>query len=250
MTASPTPHHRDIDTTEANEAIRATEVAQAAQAARAARAAPPLVLYRYALSGHCHRVELFLRLLGLAFRTVEIDLRRGESRTPHFLELNGFGQVPVIDDGGTVLADSNAMLTYLALRYAPEHWLPRDALGAARVQRWLSQAAGPMDYGPATARVIQLFAQPRDPAAAVKEAHRLLQGMEATLAAPGATPWLAATAQPTLADLALYTYTAHAPEGNVALEPYPAVRAWLARVEALPGFVPMACSAIGLRATA
>ena len=60
-------------------------------------------------------------------------------------------------------------------------------------------------------------------------------------------PFLAA-AQPTLADVANYTYVAHAPEGGVSLQPYPAVRAWLARIESLPGFVPMQRSAIGLAA--
>jgi glutathione S-transferase len=201
-------------------------------------------LYRFNLSGHCHRVEVFLRLLKLPYQVVEIDLTRAEQKRPGFMALNVFGQVPVIDDDGTVVPDSNAILTYLALRHAPEHWLPRDPLGAARVQRWLSAAAGPLDFGPATARVIQLFKQTRDPAAAMALAHRLFTGVERTLAEQG-TAFIVAE-QPTIADIALYTYTAHAPEGNVSLADYPRLRAWLARVEALPGFVPMPASAIGL----
>src|SRR5712691_6697106 len=101
------------------------------------RPAQPIRLYRYALSGHAHRAELFLSLLGLPFETIDIDLVRGEQKKPEFLALNAFGQVPVIQDGDVTLADSNAILTYLALRYDDTgRWLPRDAPGAARVQRW------------------------------------------------------------------------------------------------------------------
>jgi glutathione S-transferase len=203
-----------------------------------------ITLYRYALSGHCHRVELFLHLLGLPFQTVDLDLTRGEQKKPEFLALNAFGQVPVLDDGGTVLADSNAILTYVALRYAPESWLPRDPVGAAAVQRWLSVAAGPLAFGPAVARVIQLFKRPLDPKEAIARAHALFGVVEQTLAG---APFLAG-AQPTIADIAMYTYTAHAPEGNVSLQDYPLLRAWLARIEALPGFIPMPASRIGLAA--
>src|SRR5262245_61099959 len=122
----------------------------------------PIKLYRFPLSGHSHRVELFLSLLGLPCEPVEVDLPRGGTKRPEFLALNRFGQVPVIDDAGTVLADSNAILVYLALRYAPEAWLPRDPQGAAQVQRWLSVAAGQLASGPARARVAVLFKQPID----------------------------------------------------------------------------------------
>lgn len=199
------------------------------------RPAQPIKLYRMALSGHCHRVELFLSLLGLPFERVEVDLRQGEHKQPAFLAMNPFGQVPVIQDGAVTLADSNAILLYLQGRYAPDQWLPREPLQAARVQRWLSAAAGPLAFGPAVARVIQLFKRPDDPAPAVARAQGLFAVMEAELAHQ---PWLVGE-QPTLADLAMYTYTAHAPEGNVSLQPFLRLRAWLARVEALPGFIGM-----------
>ena len=183
-------------------------------------------------------------MLGLPFEAIDVDLMRGEHKRAEFLALNPFGQVPVIDDGGSVVADSNAILTYLALRYGAPSWLPRDALGAARVQRWLSVAAGPLAYGTARARVLVLFGRPDDPKDAIAAAHALFRTMEHALAA---SPYLAGDA-PTIADIALYTYTAHAPEGNVALQDYPALRAWLARIEALPGFVPMRASKVGLAA--
>lgn len=206
----------------------------------------PVTLYRHPLSGHSHRVELFIRLLGLPLILIDVDLVGGEHRQPAFLRLNRFGQVPVIDDGGTVVADANAILTYLALRYAPEHWVPREPLQAARMQQWLSQAAGALSRGAATARAINVFGLQRDPQPAVQEAHWLFERLDAALADSGG-PWLAGGAQPTIADIALYTYTAHAPEGGISLAGYPALRGWLQRVEALPNFVAMAVSAVGLR---
>ncbi|HEY0825026.1 MAG TPA: glutathione S-transferase N-terminal domain-containing protein, partial [Ramlibacter sp.] len=86
----------------------------------------PILVYRMALSGHCHRVELFLSLLGLPHTLVDVDLAAGEHKRPEFLARNAFGQVPVIEDGEVTLADSNAILVYLEGRYAPGRWLPRD----------------------------------------------------------------------------------------------------------------------------
>ncbi len=207
--------------------------------------AHPIKFYRFALSGHSHRVELFLGMLGLPFESIDVDLAAGEHKRPAFLALNAFGQVPVIDDGGTVVADSCAILTYLALRYAKASWLPRDPVGAARVQRWLSAASGPLAYGPNLARVVQLFKRPVDPKEYIDRAHALLRVMDGTLADEG--PFIVGP-EPTIADLALYAYTARAPEGHVSLGDYPAVRTWLRRVEALPGFVPMPSSPVGLAA--
>jgi len=208
-------------------------------------AAPALVLHDAPLSGHAHRVRLFLSLLGLPWRSQVVDLRAGEQRRPTFLALNRFGQVPVLQDGDVVLADSNAILVYLNARYAPQpaRWLPTDPVGAAQVQRWLSLAAGPLASGPAAARIDMLMGRPRDEAT-IARAHALLQTMDAHLA----TQDFLAAPHPTLADVAHYAYVAHAPEGHVALDGYPHLQAWLARIEALPGFLPMPRSAIGLRA--
>lgn len=195
----------------------------------------PIRLHRMALSGHCHRVELFLSLLRLPYEVIDVDLGAGAHRQPDFLARNPFGQVPVIEDGEVTLADSNAILVYLAQRHAPGTWLPADALGAAEVQRWFSVAAGPLAFGAASARVIALFGRPDDPVPARQRAQAMLAVMEGLLAR---REWLAA-GRPTLADVAMYSYVATAPEGGVALAPWPAVRAWLARVEALAGFLPM-----------
>jgi glutathione S-transferase len=198
-----------------------------------------ITLRRFALSGHCHRVELFLSMLGLPAKMIDVDLRKGEQRQPAFLALNGLGQVPVMQDGDVVLADSNAILVYLATKYGDESWLPRSPEEAARVQRFLSIAAGELAKGPATARVIKLFGAPLDLAAAQAVTSRLFGMLEQHLSQ---SPFLAGE-QRTIADLANYTYIAHAHEGGISLDPYQNLRAWLARVEALPGFIPMPAAA-------
>jgi glutathione S-transferase len=80
--------------------------------------AAPIKVYSAQVSGHSHRVRLFLSLLGLPFETVEIDLKAGAHKTADFLRRNAFGQVPVIEDGAVTIADSNAILVYLAERHA------------------------------------------------------------------------------------------------------------------------------------
>jgi glutathione S-transferase len=207
--------------------------------------ARPIKLYRFALSGHSHRAELFLSLLGLPFEGIDVNLQKGEHKRSSFLALNRFGQVPVIDDDGCVVADSNAILVYLALRYAPPQWLPREPQAAAQVQRWLSAAAGPLAFGPARARVAQLFGRAVDCSEDIERAHALFGVVEHTLSATGA---FLTGGSATIADLALYSYTARAPEGNVPLNAYPVLCRWLQRIEALPGFVPMPASRVGLAA--
>ena len=207
--------------------------------------AAPIRLYRHPLSGHCHRVELMLSLLGLPFEAVDVAFGPSGTGSPAFLARNPFGQVPAIEDGGLTLADSNAILVYLCRRYdASGAWLPADPATAGRVQGWLSVAARQLAEGPATARVGNLFQVAIDRDKAHGIARTLFGIVDARLAAD---PYLAGAA-PTIADIAHYAYTAHAPEGDVSLEPYPHIRAWLARVEALTGFVAMPRSAVGLAA--
>jgi glutathione S-transferase len=209
-----------------------------------ARLPQPIKLYRYALSGHSHRVELFLSLLGLPYEMIDVDLAAKAHKTLEFLAMNPFGQVPVIQPGENTDAESNAIPIYLAARYADARWLPRDPVGAAAVQRWLSIAAGPLAFGPAAARLVVVFKAPFVAEEVIARAHALFAVMEKELQK---APFLTGHA-PTLADIANYSYIAHAPEGNVALAPYPCLRQWLARIEALPGFVAMARTPLGLAA--
>lgn len=190
-------------------------------------------LYYHPLSGHAHRARLFLSLIGVAHELVEVDLMKGAHKAPDFLKLNTFGQVPVLDDAGTVVSDSNAILVYLAKKYRKTDWLPETPAAAAAVQRWLSVAAGQIAFGPAAARLIVLLGAKFNAEEVIGRAHAVLKVIDEELADRN---WIAA-ANPTIADVALYSYIARAPEGNVDLSSYRNVAAWLARVEALPGFV-------------
>ncbi len=202
-----------------------------------------LKLYRHLLSGHAHRAELFLSILGLDAEIIDIDVMQGEQKYPEFLKKNIFGQVPVLEDEGVTIADSNAILVYLAGQYDHQHtWLPNNSVQAAEVQRFLSIAAGPVASGPAAARLANVFNAKLDHAKAIETAHNTLTIMNNHLEG---RYWLAGD-HPTIADLSNYAYIAHAPEGNVSLQDYPNLRAWLQRIEALPGFIPMQSSAVGL----
>ena len=203
--------------------------------------AQSIKLHRYLLSGHSHRVELFLSLLELPYELIEVNLKTGAQKHPQFIAMNPFGQVPVIQDGDIIVADSNAILVYLATRYGRDSWLPRDPFAAAAVQRWLSVAAGPLASGPAAARRAALNNIPVPPEA-VERSQSLFSVMDSALKKRS----FLAGSTPTVADIANYTYSAHAEEGGISLAPYPQLRNWLRRIEALPGFISMTRSNNGL----
>lgn len=204
-------------------------------------------LYHHPLSGHAHRARLFLSLIGIPAELVEVDLAKGAHKAPEFLSLNRFGQVPVLDDNGTVIADSAAILVYIARKHGLTDWLPTDPAGAAAVQRWLSVAAGQIAFGPAAARLITVFGAGFNADEVIGRAHAVLKTIEEELAGQ---QWIIGGDRPTIADVALYSYIARAPEGNVDLAPYANVAGWLGRVEALPGFVPFVQTPVGLAAAA
>lgn len=200
---------------------------------------PAITLYGTPLSGHAHRVEAFLNILGLPYRYVDANAEVRKSET--FLALNPFGQIPVLVDGDLVLPDSVAILVYLADRYdGSGHWNPKAPEEAAQVQRWLSIASGDLRFGPALARILTLWGGAASLTDAQRVAERVLRFMDGHLAG---RDWLAAE-RPTIADIACYAYVARAPEGRIPLDPYPAVRRWLERVEAIPAVTPMPQSAI------
>lgn len=201
----------------------------------------PIKLYRNPKSGHCHRVELMMSLLGLPYETVDLDMANGAHKAPDYLKISPLGQVPAIDDNGVTLSDSNGIITYLVAKYGAEaDWTGQTPEEKAEIQRWLSIAAGEIAYGPCAARLVTVFGAPLDHAGAVAKAHALFKVMEAAL--DGKT--FLVSERMTLADVAGYSYIAHAPEGGASLAAYPNIRAWLANIEALPNFVGMATSPI------
>ncbi|KQY15671.1 glutathione S-transferase [Rhizobium sp. Root73] len=200
-------------------------------------------LYHLPLSGHAHRAVLFLSLIAQKAELIEVDLANGEHRTAEYLKLNPFGQVPVLDDGGFVVNDSNAILVYLATKLGRKDWLPDDLQTLARIQKWLSVAAGEIAYGPCAARLITVFGADFRAEEVIARAHRILSLIELELE----QHLFIVGDKPTIADVALYSYIAGAPEGNVDLMPYANVRQWLAQIEALPGFVEFPKTIAGLR---
>lgn len=201
-------------------------------------------LYYHPQSGHSHRAHLFLSLLGVEHELIEVDLMKAEHKSPEFLKLNRFGQVPALVDGDTVVADSNAILVYLARKLNQKDWLPQTPAGEAAIQRWLSVAAGEIAYGPAAARLITVFGAARNAEEVIGRAHAILKIIDQELTGRE----FIVGAHPTIADVALYSYIARAPEGNVDLSGYPNVSTWLRRIEALPGFVEFRKTPVGLAA--
>jgi glutathione S-transferase len=192
-------------------------------------------LYDMELSGNCYKIRLLCALLGLGYETVPVDLLQGEHKKADFLALNPRGQVPVLNDAGTVVWDSMAILVYLARKYGEERWLPKEPEPLASVMQWLAVSENEILYGLARARAVVRFKRLWDLAACQELGRSGLAVLEDHLRQ---NDWLAAD-HPTLADIACYPYVALAPEGGVALNGFPSVEKWIARVQALPGYVGM-----------
>ena len=197
-----------------------------------------LRLYDYYDSGNGYKVRLLLSQLGLPFEYVETDILKGETRTPEFLALNPNGRVPVLQlEDGTPLAESDAILFYLA---EGTPYLPADKLSRARVLQWLFFEQYSHEPYVAVARFLLRHTEPDDPRRGMLEqrqkgGYAALAVMERHLAD---NPFFVA-GRYSIADIALYAYTHVADQGGLELGSYPCVRAWLARVEAQPGFVRM-----------
>jgi glutathione S-transferase len=192
-------------------------------------------LYDLELSGNSYRVRLLLSLLGLKHETVAMNLMKGEQREPWFLKLNPRGQVPTLDDDGTVVWDSMAILVYLARKYGGEKWLPLDAKEMAEVMQWLAVMENETLYGLGKARVICKFKLPGSLEDAQLLGRKGLDVLEQRLAAH---QWLALE-RVTIADIGCFPYVALASEGEIHLDAYPGVRSWIDRIKSLPGFVGM-----------
>jgi glutathione S-transferase len=192
-------------------------------------------LYHSPVSGNAYKVQLFLTLLGLEHELVPVDLAAGQNRTEEFLRLNPRGQIPVLVDGAATIWDSQAILVYLARSHGGGAWLPTEPLAMAEVMQWLAVAENELLFGLARARAVKRFGRPWDLAQCQAYGRDGLRVLEAHL---GAREWLVGTG-PTIADVACYPYVALAPEGEIPLDGYSSVSAWIGRVQALPGYVNM-----------
>ena len=198
-------------------------------------------LYVAERSGNSHKVQLFLSILGLAYETIELTYDETSLKSSMFLTRNPRGQVPFLDVEGQGIWDSQAILVYLARAHGGERWLPLDPFGMAEVMQWLALSENELLFGLAQLRIMRRYRKGNEPLVltqmerAIGYAQRGLRVMEGRLAQH---EWLALD-RPTIAEMACFTYPALAGEAELDLEPYPALRAWLARVRSLPGFVAM-----------
>jgi glutathione S-transferase len=197
-----------------------------------------LRLYDFYDSGNGYKVRLLLALLGIAYDYVEMDILAGETRTPEFLEKNPNGRIPVLElDNGTCLAESNAILFYLA---EGTPYLPADRLDRARVLQWMFFEQYSHEPYIAVARFwlrhLEMSADQRTMFAEKQERGRAaLAVMERHL--EGRRFFVGDSC--TIADIALYAYTHVAPEGGFDLAEFPRVGVWLERIRSRPGHVPI-----------
>lgn len=194
-------------------------------------------LYDYQLSGNCYKVRLMLSLLGLEHETVWVDLDNGQHKSPEFLELNSFGQVPVLTDGDLIFQDAQAILVYLARRYGSEDWLPLEPEAMSRVMRWLSTTAGEIRQGPEFARLYYKFnVQTVNIEVATQKSETILTLLDNHLSD---REWLE-LGHPTIADIACFPYVSLSPDAKISLDAYPNVLSWMERIKQLTGYIAIA----------
>lgn len=196
-----------------------------------------MTLYGSPLSFPTYKVALMLSMAGEPFTFQYVNLRQGEHKTPEFLAMNRFGQVPVLMDGDQPLVQSNAILTHLADKLG--RFDGGDAAGRQRAREWLSWEADQLLPGIARPRFFKRFTQDPDPTLLSHYTERgetALKNLESGLAGQ---PFLGGAA-PTIADISAYATVAHAAEGGFDLARWPGVGAWSARMAAQPGVKPAA----------
>jgi len=196
-----------------------------------------LRLYDNQASRNGYKAVLLMTQLGIPFERVELDIFKGASRTPEFLSKNPAGKIPALElEDGTVLGESGAILYYLA---EGTPFLPGDKLGRAQVLRWICFEQNTHETSVAEARFIVLHPELAEGRTGnileekQKRGHAVLKLMDDHLSKQD----YFAAGRYTSADMALYGYTSVADEGGFDLSKYPAVQAWMKRVEAQPGYV-------------
>jgi glutathione S-transferase len=196
-------------------------------------------LYDYLPSGNGYKVRLVLRELALPYELVEIDILTGGSRTPEFLARNPNGRIPVLEiPGKGYLWESHAIISYLAEGSA---LVPRDPLDRARMWQWLCFEQYNLEPNVATVRfwLHSLHQTEQELGEKLTDKRRLGFAALGVLEQGLTGKEYLVGDRFSLADIGLYAYTHVAEEGDFPLEPYPAIRAWCARIAARPGYKPI-----------
>lgn len=202
-------------------------------------------LYSYKESGNSYKVRLLATFLGVKLDIVEVDFLGNEQHGEKFLSINPKGEVPTLVDGDLVLTDSAAILVYLAGKHPNTGWWSSDVIEQALITDWLAFSASWLQYGVFTARAILSFGGPYNGLGTASTEQTLresqtrgnksLQVLDKRLSQ---NQWLT-LGRPTIADIAVFVYVALAPMGDISLEPFTHVRAWIERIKALPDFIPI-----------
>lgn len=191
-------------------------------------------VYMGKVSGNSYKLRILLALLKAPHEELIIDLKNKEHKGAAFLKINPRGEVPALEDDGKIFWDSAACLVYVARKFGGEQWLPTDAAGLAEVTQWLVLAATEIQCGLQYARRgVQMG---RWTLGTLEEGQSFGRiALDIAEARLQKHDWLA-LGRPTIAEPACYPYIETAPEGNVALEPYPAIIKWMERCKKLPGW--------------
>jgi len=185
---------------------------------------------------NAYKVRLLLAVLDLPFEMVEIDMYDGEHKREPFLSLNPFGQMPAMEVDGFAIADSHACLVYLARKFDKSgQWLPSDAEGEAKVSEWLSKSANEIHQGPwmKRAKIRRPDAITLPDAEIDARCDHVLGIMDKHLTG---RHWLALD-HPTIADISCYGPISLLDISGYDTGRWPAVRAWMGRIAALPGAI-------------
>jgi glutathione S-transferase len=196
-------------------------------------------LYDYLPSGNGYKVRLVLKQLGLPYKVVQLDITKGATRTPQFLEKNPNGRIPLLEiPGKGFLAESHAIIAYLA---EGSQLVPADRLDRARVWHWLCFEQYSLEPNVATVRFWLRSLKKKPQELGEKLTDKVDKGKQALAVLEQGLQGrdFLVGGRYSLADIGLYAYTHVAEEGGFSLEDYPNIRSWIRRVASQPGYAPI-----------
>jgi glutathione S-transferase len=199
-------------------------------------------LYDYILSGSCYKVRLLLSLLGKDYNKIAVDFHPGMAhKKPNFLAVNPSGTLPVFKDGDITLCDTQAILSYIALKYDPSgEWFPTDDPSVVgHIMQWLAFASRLTDSA-GQARLHDMLGRELDIDVARFEARKAMRELEAYLTEREFLGQkFLVTGKPTIADIACFPYVALSPDGGIDHDEFPALRRWMIEIRRFDKFIEM-----------